>query len=381
MDENTQTADSTALLEPSQEIEANVVTEEAPPKEGGENISLSELTAQLLAKDEKAEAEEAAAEDTVVETEPEAQGDQVVEEQEQLTQTADEDTDKAQILQQYGIDLDSLGEEESMALGRALRTESMKRFGKLTAQKREAEAALKELESKAGSGGNQNSPGPQEDKLSDIWTEETLAKKEQELQEIEDWVEDALQREPQYNDDGQEYLAEVDGIYYGKSDLQGFRSNARKALRKGGAIEKRRIFLHARQQLDANALQYFPWMSDENSSEFAKYREFIQQDKYKELLDGLPEANVVAGLLVEGNGVVEERMKAQGNGDVQASPAPKQKPIAPDTANSAAPNRVGATESSRLRKQVDAAQKNFETTGSIQSLARLRELRAQMNSS
>ena len=381
MDENTQTADSTALLEPSQEIEANVVTEEAPPKEGGENISLSELTAQLLAKDEKAEAEEAAAEDTVVETEPEAQGDQVVEEQEQLTQTADEDTDKAQILQQYGIDLDSLGEEESMALGRALRTESMKRFGKLTAQKREAEAALKELESKAGSGGNQNSPGPQEDKLSDIWTEETLAKKEQELQEIEDWVEDALQREPQYNDDGQEYLAEVDGIYYGKSDLQGFRSNARKALRKGGAIEKRRIFLHARQQLDAIALQYFPWMSDENSSEFAKYREFIQQDKYKELLDGLPEANVVAGLLVEGNGVVEERMKAQGNGDVQASPAPKQKPIAPDTANSAAPNRVGATESSRLRKQVDAAQKNFETTGSIQSLARLRELQAQMNSS
>ena len=381
MDENTQTADSTALLEPSQEIEANVVTEEAPPKEGGENISLSELTAQLLAKDEKAEAEEAAAEDTVVETEPEAQGDQVVEEQEQLTQTADEDTDKAQILQQYGIDLDSLGEEESMALGRALRTESMKRFGKLTAQKREAEAALKELESKAGSGGNQNSPGPQEDKLSDIWTEETLAKKEQELQEIEDWVEDALQREPQYNDDGQEYLAEVDGIYYGKSDLQGFRSNARKALRKGGAIEKRRIFLHARQQLDANALQYFPWMSDENSSEFAKYREFIQQDKYKELLDGLPEANVVAGLLVEGNGVVEERMKAQGNGDVQASPAPKQKPIAPATANSAAPKRVGATESSRLRKQVDAAQKNFETTGSIQSLARLRELQAQMNSS
>ena len=381
MDENTQTADSTALLEPSQEIEANVVTEEAPPKEGGENISLSELTAQLLAKDEKAEAEEAAAEDTVVETEPEAQGDQVVEEQEQLTQTADEDTDKAQILQQYGIDLDSLGEEEAMTLGRALRTESMKRFGKLTAQKREAEAALKELESKAGSGGNQNSPGPQEDKLSDIWTEETLAKKEQELQEIEDWVEDALQREPQYNDDGQEYLAEVDGIYYGKSDLQGFRSNARKALRKGGAIEKRRIFLHARQQLDANALQYFPWMSDENSSEFAKYREFVQQDKYKKLLDGLPEANVVAGLLVEGNGVVEERMKAQGNGDVQASPAPKQKPIAPATANSAAPKRVGATESSRLRKQVDAAQKNFETTGSIQSLARLRELQAQMNSS
>ena len=50
MDETTQEADSTALLDSPQEVEQNVVTD--TPKEGGDNLTLNELTTQLLEKEE-----------------------------------------------------------------------------------------------------------------------------------------------------------------------------------------------------------------------------------------------------------------------------------------------------------------------------------------
>ena len=50
MEDTTQQADSTAVLDSPQEIDQNVVTES--PKEGGDNLSLNELTTQLLEKEE-----------------------------------------------------------------------------------------------------------------------------------------------------------------------------------------------------------------------------------------------------------------------------------------------------------------------------------------
>jgi len=234
-------ADSTAQLEFPQEIaadEANVV-DESPSKEGeSDNMSLSELTTQLLARDEEqkeggdAEAEEAVSEETPEKTEPEK-----IEQPGLVAQTDEGEIDKKVLLENYGINLDELGEDEAMSLGRALRTESLKRFGRLTAQKREAEAKVRDLESKATTGGESDSVG-EEDPMSKVWTAETLQKKETDLQAIEDWAEDALQLEAQYDDGGEEYLVEADGKRYTKQDLLGIRSNARKMLRKGGgAVE------------------------------------------------------------------------------------------------------------------------------------------------
>ena len=49
MEIDTEQVDSTTLLEPSQEVEANVVSEEPSEEEGNGNMSLSELTEKLLA--------------------------------------------------------------------------------------------------------------------------------------------------------------------------------------------------------------------------------------------------------------------------------------------------------------------------------------------
>jgi len=261
-----------------------------------------------------------------------------------------------------------------MSLGRALRTESLKRFGRLTAQKREAEAKVRDLESKATTGGESDSVG-EEDPMSKVWTAETLQKKETDLQAIEDWAEDALQLEAQYDDGGEEYLVEADGKRYTKQDLLGIRSNARKMLRKGGALSKRHDFLAQRQHFDGEALQYFPWMADEKSSEFGEYQQFVNNPKYVKLLDTIPEANMFVGLMVEGNLRVRERASAK-NG---ASGAPKEKPVTPALASAAAPKRMSTSDGSRIQKEINQAQKTFEQTGSIQSLARLRELQGQMS--
>ena len=374
MEDTTQQADSTAVLDSPQEIDQNVVTES--PKEGGDNLSLNELTTQLLEKEEaQSEVTEEGTDNTVPFETAEQQVEQDPKQSEQLNRADDSENDKQVLLDQYGINLDSLSEDEAMTLGRALRTESMKRFGKLTAQKREAENKLRELENTTATQPEQTQTDTTSKvPMSDVWTEETLQKKEQDLQAIEDWVEDALEFEPQYDDYGEEYLVEAEGQRYKKEDLIAIRANARKMKRKGGALEQRREFLATRQQFDGEAMQYFPWMSDEKTPQFEEYQQLVSQERYQKFLDQIPEANVIAGLLVEGNISVRERMKTASNGNGQG----KEQPIAPATSLSAAPKRATGTEGSRIKQAVAQAQKNFEADGSIHSLARLRELQNQM---
>ena len=112
-------------------------------------------------------------------------------------------------------------------------------------------------------------------------------------------------------------------------------------------------------------------MSEEKSPEFAEYQQLVSQEKYKKLLDSLPEANVFAGLVVEGNLRVKQRL-ASTNGVASI----KEKPVTPAVASSAAPPRASSGDVARIQKQVNQAKKTFEQTGSIQSLARLRELQA-----
>jgi len=377
MEEGTQEANSAALLEPPGEVEENAVTK--TPEEGSDNISLSELTTQLLDKEKtQGEEPEAGAEQAAPVEETELGTEREPEQTGQLDRTDESENDKQVLLDQYGINLDSLSEDQAMSLGRALRTESLKRFGRLTAQKREAESRVRELESN-GASREVSTPAPAtsaEDPMSEIWTEETLTKKGHDLQAIEDWVEDALQLETQYSDEGEEYLAEADGKRYTKEELLGIRANARKMTRKGGALEERRGFLISRQQFDDEAMNYFPWMSDDKSAEFGEYQKLVTQERYKKFLDNIPEANVVAGLLVEGNVRVRERMKTAPNDNGQPL---REKPVSPATSLSAAPKRMSAVDGSRIKKAVSQAQKDFEATGSVHSLARLRELQNQMS--
>ena len=71
---------------------------------------------------------------------------------------------------------------------------------------------------------------------------------------------------------------------------------------------------------------------------------------------------------------MRERMRSPTGGQ-----AAKEKPTMPATADAAAPKRMSSTDGVRVKKAVNQAQIDFERTGSIQSLARLRELQAQMS--
>ena len=244
--DTTETADSTAQLEFPQEtaeVEENVVNETSSSEEGSDNMSLSELTNQLLAKgEEQKEGGEDGAEDTASsEATDQQEGNSKVEQSGLVAQTDEGESDKKALLDQFGIDLDAMDEDQAMSLGRALRTESLKRFGRLTAQKREAEAALKELQDKGGGDSEADRTGDKDGDL--IWTMDSLEKKEGDLQAIEDWVEDALQFETKYDENGEEYLVKQGDTLYTERDLTAILRNARKTLRKNGALDQRKQFL------------------------------------------------------------------------------------------------------------------------------------------
>ena len=117
-------------------------------------------------------------------------------------------------------------------------------------------------------------------------------------------------------------------------------------------------------------------MSDESSPEYGEYQQFVTQEKYKGLLDSIPEANVFAGLVVEGNLRVRERSATASNGNGQA---PKEKAVTPALADAAAPKRAPSGDGSRIQKQVKQAREQFEQTGSFAALATLRELQGKMS--
>ena len=102
----------------------------------------------------------------------------------------------------------------------------------------------------------------------------------------------------------------------------------------------------------------------------------MTQEKYKKILDSIPEANVFAGLVVEGNLRVRERNATASNGNGKA---PKERAITPALADAAAPKRATSGDNSRIQKQVKQARQQFEQTGSFASLATLRELQGKMS--
>ena len=105
MTEEQQVVSSTAQLDSPQETvaeEASVVNESPSDEGGSDNMSLSELTTQLLVEDEKQEeGGESAVEQTTTEETPQETEPEVVEQSGLVAQTDEGETDKKQILDQY----------------------------------------------------------------------------------------------------------------------------------------------------------------------------------------------------------------------------------------------------------------------------------------
>lgn len=329
------------------------------------NLSMSDYVASIMTRGEEteseapegqAEAEEESAEQAAEAPEAEEPED-VPEESSQEEPPAETSTD---VLSKLGINLDDMSEEDAKALSKALNASAVKRFGKLTAQKKALIERNEELERKVQSAEsapvNETPSYMQDNALHKVTSQEEMQKEVDSLNSLIEWAEESMDGEEQYDDEGNEYVAENDGVKYSKAELKKLRNNARKILRKD--VPERQKWIQEKQQSDQLAVDTFDFLGDKESPDYAMYLQVKSSPLYAPLLARMPNANFAIGLMVEGAKTVKSRYEAQDK------PKATRKPKAPVASTEAAVTAKTSPKSQR-EKSVQAARQQFEESGSM----------------
>jgi len=349
--------------EVSEASESSVEVETSP--EG--NLTMAEFADSLLKKrtqpeeePEGAEGEEEAAEETAEESDPEAT--EVMEDD--AEESAEPPPDTSDVLSnKFKVDLDSLTEEESTALAKQLNASAVKRFGKLTAQKKALAAENQALQEQAQQA--QQAPQPasppaflSENALSGASNDQQLLQEVENLNSLIEWAEEGMENEAQYDDDGNEYVVKDADKTYSKADLKRIRNNARKIIRKDAPA--RQQWIKERTSSDEQAIQTFSFLGEPESEDYAMFMQVKNSALYKPLVDHLPNSNFALGLMVKGLRSVQAEQAAAGK------PKKTKKPTAPAATTEAAPARSsGPKGETKARKSLEAAQARFQKSGNM----------------
>lgn len=347
--------------EVSETSQSSVEVETSP--EG--NLTMAEFADSLLKKrttpeeePEGAEGEEEAAEETAEESDPEA-----TEVMEQEAESAEPPPETSNVLSKFNVDLDSLSEEESTALAKQLNASAVKRFGKLTAQKKALAAENQALQEQAQQA--QQAPQPasapaflSENALSGATNDQQLLQEVENLNSLIEWAEEGMENEAQYDDDGNEYVVKDADKTYSKSDLKRIRNNARKIIRKDAPA--RQAWIKERATADQQAIDTFSFLGDPESEDYGLFMQVKGSALYKPLVDHLPNSNFALGLMVKGLRSVQAEQAAAGK------PKKTKKPNAPAATTEAAPARAsGPKGETKARKSLEAAQARFQKSGNM----------------
>ena len=348
--------------EVSETSQSSVEVETSP--EG--NLTMAEFADSLLKKrttpeeePEGAEGEEEAAEETAEESDPEA-----TEVMEQEAESAEPPPDTSDVLSnKFKVDLDSLTEEESTALAKQLNASAVKRFGKLTAQKKALAAENQALQEQAQQA--QQAPQPasppaflSENTLSGATNDQQLLQEVENLNSLIEWAEEGMENEAQYDDDGNEYVVKDADKTYSKSDLKRIRNNARKIIRKDAPA--RQAWIKERATADQQAIDTFSFLGDPESEDYGLFMQVKGSALYKPLVDHLPNSNFALGLMVKGLRSVQAEQAAAGK------PKKTKKPTAPAATTEAAPAKASGPKGTvKARKSLEAAQAKFQESGNM----------------
>jgi len=356
----------------SESSENSVETE--TPVDG--NVSMAEFADQLLKSRQTQDAEpEASTEETDEPAEETAEVEEVAEETQSAedVETEDDSSPPPQpsenvLLQKYNIDLDNLSEEESRDLAKALNASAVKRFGRLTAQKKALLAENEALQAKAEQAKQEQvSDKPEflkDNALHNVSDENALTKEVENLNTLIEWADDGLDNEVQYDDDGNEYILKDGDKTYSKNDLKRIRSNAKKIIRKDAPARQK--WIEERNHADEQAIKTFDFLGDPESADYKLFMDVKQSPLYKPLVDHLPNSNFALAAMVVGMNAVNERATQK------SKPAPK--PKAPVASTEAGAARAKTPQSNKL-KAVGAAKKKYEASGSMADYQQYLKLR------
>jgi len=329
---------------------------------GEGNLTMAELASSLMQKRQSEETETTEEESESVaqeSTEEEELEDQSAEESDESDEESDEPpVQSSDVLSKFNIDLDSLSQEESIALAKQLNASAIERFGKLTAQKTALLAENQELQQQV-----EQAPVPAEqpaflkdNALHNVSDVNALTKEVENLNTLIEWADEGMENEVEYDDAGNEYVLKDGDKTYTKADLKRIKANAKKILRKDAPA--REAWINERQASDQQAIQTFDFLSDGESEDYKVFMQVKQSPLYKPLVDHLPNSNFALGLMVEGLKAVKAKQANAGQ------PKKLKKPTAP-VASAEAGASKSRTEGSKQKKAIQAAHAKFEKSGNI----------------
>jgi len=326
------------------------------------NLTMAELASSLMQKrqTEETDTTEEESEPVAQSTEEEELEDQSAEEPDESDEESDEPpVQPSDVLSKFkDLDLDTLSEEESKELAKHLNASAIKRFGKLTAQKKALLAENQELQQQV-----EQAPVPAEqpaflkdNALHNVNDVNALAKEVDNLNTLMEWADEGMENEVEYDDAGKEYVLKDGDKTYTKADLKRIKANAKKILRKDAPA--REAWINERQASDQQAIQPFDFLSDGESEDYKVFMQVKQSPLYKPLVDHLPNSNFALGLMVEGLKAVKAKQANAGQ------PKKLKKPTAP-VASAEAGASKSRTEGSKQKKAIQAAHAKFEKSGNI----------------
>jgi hypothetical protein len=331
--------------------------------QGEGNLTMAELASSLMQKRQSEETDTTEEESESVEeqpTEEEESEDQSAEESDESNEESDEPpAQPSDVLSKFkDLDLDSLSEEESKELAKHLNASAIKRFGKLTAQKKALLAENQELQQQV-----EQAPVPAEqpaflkdNALHNVSDVNALTKEVENLNTLIEWADEGMENEVEYDDAGNEYVVKDADKTYTKADLRRIKANAKKILRKDAPA--REAWIKERQASDQQAVQTFDFLSDGESEDYKMFMQVKQSPLYKPLVDHLPNSNFALGLMVEGLKAVKAK---QANA---SQPKKLKKPTAPVASTEAGASKP-RSEGSKHKKAIQAAHAKFEKSGNI----------------
>ena len=361
------------MSEEEQALEGGVAAPAPEPaaEQPDGNLSTAEYAAQLARRRKSAEEpEEATKEESEAADPSEAIEDPLAEAIAEEAPDAPEEPPAEQtepdlsVLSKYNVDLANLSQEDTEALAKELGSSAVKRYGALTAQKRElSEANLQLQQQLQQSQTAQPAPAETGDDapFANVYNDQQLATEVENLNGLIEWAEEGLDNEVEYDDAGNEYVVKDGDKTYGKADLKRIRANARRILRKDAPARKQ--WLTQRAQYDQDAIDTFSFLGEPESEDYALFMQTKSSPLTKSLADNLPGSNFYVGLMVKGlRKVQEERAAAEA---AAGNPKKVNRPKAPAANVEAAGVPKGPKGEVKGKKALAAAKAKFEASGDM----------------
>lgn len=298
--------------------------------------------------------------------------DEVKEESEVEEQAVSKAEDKSETNVLSQVDLDGMSETDLRELSEKLGSRAVKRFGELTARRKQAEERIQKLESQL----QQKAKRPvsmsdiEQNPYKDLKDAKSIQNKAQEVKGVIEWAENVLFESDDFK--ANDEVAEMDGKSVTKKEVRNILKNARKAQKQHIPQQVQNLRNQAQGQQMQKGFgdkirQEIPWSGDSNNETNKRYKSMLTDKRLADALknaDPTLKAQMPYLLAHAANSIFGERKLID-------APVKASKSINPPKSVS---NTAVKSEkpTSRRNKNIQTSQNSFRSTGAANDFIKLR---------